>query len=342
MDAVGAYYERAGSVRVGESEIVAPSSGQVRIEVEWCGVCGTDLHIFQGHMDGRFDGRRVIGHEMSGRVVELGAGVSDYAVGDPVVVRPLDACGACPACHAGHGHICQQLNFIGIDSPGAFQNSWTVPAALLHRLPSNIAMDRAALVEPLAVACHDVRLGQVAAGEKVVVIGGGPIGLLNALVARHAGAEVLLSEVSAFRLEKARQQGLATVNPKEEDLEERVDAWTAGAGADVVFEVSGSAAGAEAMTRIAKVRGRIVIVAIFAQAPPVDLFQFFWRELQLCGVRVYEREDYEWAIRLIAELAEPLDSLITSRRPLRALPEVFAELTSGAEEVKVMIDIRGE
>ena len=108
--------------------------------------CGTDLHIFQGHMDGRFDGRRVIGHEMSGRVVELGAGVSDYAVGDPVVVRPLDACGACPACHAGHGHICQQLNFIGIDSPGAFQTSWTVPAALLHRLPSNIAMDRAALV----------------------------------------------------------------------------------------------------------------------------------------------------------------------------------------------------
>ena len=89
-------------------------------------------------------------------------------------------------------------------------------------------------------------------------------------------------------------------------------------------------------------RGRIVIVAIFAQAPPVDLFQFFWRELQLCGVRVYEREDYECAIRLIAELAEPLDSLITSRRPLRALPEVLPELTSGAEEVKVMIDIRGE
>ena len=101
---------------------------------------------------------------------------------------------------------------------------------------------------------------------------------------------MLLSEVSAFRLEKARQLGLATVNPKEEDLEERVDAWTAGAGADVVFEVSGSAAGAEAMTRIAKVRGRIVIVAIFAQAPPVSLFQFFWRELQLCGVRVYERK----------------------------------------------------
>ena len=342
MSAVGAYYERAGLVEIGESEIIAPSAGQVRIEVDWCGVCGTDLHIYQGHMDGRFDGRRIIGHEMSGRVVEIGAGVSDYRIGDPVVVRPLDACGVCPACQAGHGHICQQLNFIGIDSPGAFQHSWTVPAELLHRLPTDIAMDRAALVEPLAVSCHDVRLGQVVAGEKVVVIGGGPIGLLNALVAQHAGAEVLLSEVSAFRLEKARQLGLATVNPQEEDLEKRVGAWTEGAGADVVFEVSGSSAGAEAMTRIAKVRGRIVIVAIFAQAPPVDLFQFFWRELQLCGVRVYEREDYERAIELVSELASPLDSLITSRRPLSALPEVFAELTSGGEEVKVLIDIRGE
>lgn len=341
MSAVGAYYVRAGHIEVGTSEVITPSTGQMRVEVDWCGVCGTDLHIYQGHMDGRFDGRRIIGHEMSGRVVELGAGVQGYALGDPVVVRPLDACGTCPACRAGHGHICQQLNFIGIDSPGAFQTSWTVPAGLVHRLPDGIAMDRAALVEPLAVACHDVRLGQVVAGEKIVVIGGGPIGLLNALVARHAGAEVLLSEVSEFRLDKARQLGLATINPLQQDLEQRVAEWTDGAGADAVFEVSGSAAGAAAMTRIAKVRGRIVVVAIFAQAPPVDLFQFFWRELQLCGVRVYEREDYDRAIELVSELAEPLDALITARRSLEALPEVFIDLTAGAEEVKVLIDIRG-
>lgn len=341
MSAIGAYYVRAGEVEVAASAAVAPRSEQVRIEVDWCGVCGTDLHIYQGHMDGRFDGRRVIGHEMSGRIAELGLGVAGYEVGDPVVVRPLDACGTCPACRAGHGHICQRLNFIGIDSPGAFQTSWTVPAHLLHKLPPDVAMDRAALIEPLAVACHDVRLGQVATGEKVVVIGGGPIGLLNALVARHAGAEVLLSEVSAFRLAKAQQLGLATVNPLREDLEGRVQEWTQGAGADVVFEVSGSAAGAAAMTRIAKVRGRIVIVAIFAQAPPVDLFQFFWRELQLCGVRVYEKEDYERAIELVEPLGDVLDALVTARRPLDQLPGVLAEMAAGAEEVKVLIDIRG-
>jgi len=337
----GAYYCGAGKVEVGQSSIETPAADQVRIEVEWCGVCGTDLHIYQGHMDGRFNGRRIIGHEMSGRIVEIGDEVEGFQAGDAVVVRPLDPCLECPACRAGNSHVCQNLNFVGIDSPGAFQTSWTVPATLLHRLPEGMAMDLAALVEPMAVACHDVRLGEVASGEKVVVIGGGPIGLLNALVARHAGAEVLVAEVNEARLGMAESLGLSSVNPLLENLEERVLGWTGGAGADVVFEVSGSVPGAEVMTKLAKVRGRIVVVAIFAQAPKVDLFQFFWRELKLCGVRVYEPEDYEQAIELVASGQLPLEQLITSRRSLDELPDVFSELTAGADEVKVMIDIKG-
>ncbi|MGY8827041.1 MAG: zinc-dependent alcohol dehydrogenase [Candidatus Latescibacterota bacterium] len=341
MGEKGAYYCGAGKIEIGQSAIEIPAADQVRIEVEWCGVCGTDLHIYQGHMDGRFDGRRIIGHEMSGRIAETGNGVEGWQVGDAVVVRPLDPCLECPACRAGNSHVCQNLNFVGIDSPGAFQTSWTVPAALLHRLPEDMAMDLAALVEPMAVACHDVRLGEVASGEKAVVIGGGPIGLLNALVARHAGAEVLVAEVNEARLQMAESLGLSTVNPLLESLEGRVLGWTDGAGADVVFEVSGSASGAEVMTKLAKVRGRIVVVAIFAQAPQVDLFQFFWRELKLCGVRVYEPEDYDQAIELVAGGQLPIEQLITSRRSLGELPAVFAELTAGADEVKVMIDIKG-
>ena len=286
-----AYYCGDRRIELGESEVQRPGLGEVRIEVAYCGVCGTDLHIYMGHMDGRIDMPQVIGHEMAGRIAEIGDEVDDWVVGDPVVVRPLDACGRCPACRAGNGHVCQNLNFIGIDSPGAFQSSWTVPAHTLHRLPAEMPMDLGALVEPMAVACHDVRLGEVAPGEKAVVIGGGPIGLLNALVARDAGAEVRVAEVNAYRLGVARSVGLETINPLEEDLEAHVEAWTDGGGADVVFEVSGSQPGVEVMTKLAKVRGRIVVVAIFAEAPKVDLFQFFWRELKMCGVRVYEPED---------------------------------------------------
>ena len=337
-----AYYCGDRRIELGESKMQKPGLGEVRIEVAYCGVCGTDLHIYMGHMDGRIDMPQVIGHEMAGWIAEIGDEVDDWGVGDPVVVRPLDACGRCPACRAGNGHVCQNLNFIGIDSPGAFQSSWTVPAHTLHRLPAEMPMDLGALVEPMAVACHDVRLGEVASGEKAVVIGGGPIGLLNALVAREAGAEVRVAEVNAYRLGIARSVGLETINPLEEDLEAHVEAWTDGGGADVVFEVSGSKPGAEVMTKLAKVRGRIVVVAIFAEAPKVDLFQFFWRELKMCGVRVYEPEDYDRAIELTASGALPLDKLVSERLSLDGLPDAFARLESGADAVKILIDTQGE
>jgi len=337
-----AYYCGDRRIELGESKVQKPGLGEVRIEVAYCGVCGTDLHIYMGHMDGRIDMPQVIGHEMAGWIAEIGDEVDDWGVGDPVVVRPLDACGRCPACRAGNGHVCQNLNFIGIDSPGAFQSSWTVPAHTLHRLPAEMPMDLGALVEPMAVACHDVRLGEVASGEKAVVIGGGPIGLLNALVAREAGAEVRVAEVNAYRLGIARSVGLETINPLEEDLEAHVEAWTDGGGADVVFEVSGSKPGAEVMTKLAKVRGRIVVVAIFAEAPKVDLFQFFWRELKMCGVRVYEPEDYDRAIELTASGALPLDKLVSERLSLDGLPDAFARLESGADAVKILIDTQGE
>jgi (R,R)-butanediol dehydrogenase / meso-butanediol dehydrogenase / diacetyl reductase len=276
---------------------------------------------------------------MSGTVAELGAGVEGFAVGDAVVVRPLDTRGATPA-ERGVEHIARRLKFLGIDTPGAFQASWTVPAFTLHRLPPGTDLRLAALVEPLAVACHDVRRGAVRAREVAVVIGGGPIGLLIGLVARAEGARVILSEPNPYRLELAARFGFDAVDPTAVDLEARVLAATEGAGADVVFEVSGSAAGALAMTELAGLRGRIVVVAIFPEPQPVRLFDFFWKELSLVGARVYEPADYEHAIDLVAAGELPLDELITSVEPLDRLPEVFATLSDNPAAIKVLIDCR--
>ena len=337
-----AFYEGNKTFSVGSCEPVAPAADEVRIDVSYCGVCGTDLHIFQGHMDQRVKMPLVIGHEMSGTIVELGTAVSGWAVGDGVVVRPLEPCNDCAACRRGHGHICQNLNFIGIDSPGAFQASWTVPAHTLHRLPPGISMDLAAMIEPLAVACHDVRIGEVAAGEQVVVIGGGPIGTLVALVARESGGSVLMSEVNPYRVQFGRDLGFEVVNPKEADLVAEVEKRTEGGGADVVFEVSGTQAGADVMTDLVRTRGRIVVVAIFAEAPKIDLFRFFWRELKLCGVRVYEPEDYDRAIELVAGRQLPLEKVISARRSLSELQEVCEQIEAGAEMMKVLIDTSGD
>jgi 2-desacetyl-2-hydroxyethyl bacteriochlorophyllide A dehydrogenase len=270
-------------------------------------------------------------------VAELGAGVDGFQVGDTVFVRPLDARGGTPA-DKGFSHISRNLRFLGIDSPGAFQASWTVPAFTLHRLPSGVDLTIAALTEPLAVACHDVRRALLRPGELTVVIGGGPIGLLVALVARQAGARVVVSEVNPARRSLAGELGLDVVDPESVDLSEHVAGLTDRAGADVVFEVSGSPAGAREMTRLASLRGRIVLVAIFPEPQPISLFDFFWKELELRGARVYEPEDYERAIALIAGGDLPLGKLITSIEPLDRLPAVFDEQSRHASAMKILVD----
>jgi (R,R)-butanediol dehydrogenase / meso-butanediol dehydrogenase / diacetyl reductase len=314
-----------------------PGEGEVRLEVAYCGVCGTDLHIAHGAMDHRVRTPQVIGHEMSGTVAEVGPGVTTVAVGDTVVVRPLDA-RAETAADRGLSHISRNLRFLGIDTPGAFQSSWTVPAFTLHHLPTGTDLRLAALTEPLAVACHDVGRADLTAGETAVVIGGGPIGLLVALVAQAKGARVLLSELDRDRRELGAELGFHTVDPATVDLAEIVESSTSGAGADVVFEVSGSAAGALEMTTLACLRGRIVVVAIYPEPQPVRLFDFFWKELQMRGARVYEPADYDRAIELIASGALPLERMITRVEPLERLPSVMAELAARPTGVKTLID----
>ncbi|MFN7921391.1 MAG: alcohol dehydrogenase catalytic domain-containing protein [Bryobacteraceae bacterium] len=249
-----AFYMGHKSIRVSNCASVAPGPGQVQLRVSHCGICGTDLHLFHGHMDHRVHIPQVIGHESSGVIESVGEGVQGYERGDRVTVMPLDPCGKCPTCKAGHSHICQNLKFIGIDSPGAMQALWTVPAHTLHKIPADLTLEHAALIEPIAVACHDVRLGEVKPGEYVVVLGGGPIGTLVALVAKQGGAHVVVSEINPFRIKLARNLGLEVVDPRETDLAKKVDSETGTAGADAVFEVSGSATGAEIMPMLLRAR----------------------------------------------------------------------------------------
>jgi 2-desacetyl-2-hydroxyethyl bacteriochlorophyllide A dehydrogenase len=324
-----AYYTGSETIRIGDCIPVAPGSHDVQIRVSHCGICGTDLHIFHGEMDKRVKMPQVLGHEISGTIEAVGDAVEGFAHGDRVTVRPLDACGTCPACRAGHSHICHRLKFIGIDTPGAMQGLWTVPAHALHRLPDALSFETAALIEPIAVACHDVRRGEVREGEYAVVLGGGPIGVLVALMAKDAGARVLVSEINPFRIKLAREFGLEAVDPRDQ---------TDGAGADVVFEVSATTAGSEMMTKLPRTCGRIVIVGIFGEPAKVDLFRFFWRELSLLGARVYEREDFEKAITIAASGRLPLDRMITTVLPLEELEAGFRLMERGGDVMKVLID----
>lgn len=333
---IATQYEGNKTFSVIEKEIEAPASGEVRIKVAYVGVCGTDVHIYHGMMDQRVKMPLTIGHEMSGVVDAVGPAVEGFAVGDKVVVRPLDNRAEKPS-DKGISHICEQLKFIGIDSPGAMQQYWNVPAFTLHKLGAGTDLKLAALIEPLAVACHDVRLSELKAGETAVVLGGGPIGMLVAMVAREAGAHVIVSEVNETRLGMAEALGFTAINPTKEDLVAFVKQKTDNRLADVVFEVSGVQAAVDVMTEVAGLRGRIVMVAIHGQPKSVNLFKFFWKELKLIGARVYEPEDYEAAIALVAGHKLPLEQLITAVKPLTEIQQVFEWIDTNPEGMKVLM-----
>ena len=334
-------YHGSGVFEAREYDPVAPAEGEVQIAVAYTGICGTDLTISHGGMDGRVKEPWPIGHEMSGTIAQIGPGVEGWSVGDKVTVMPLDWDGTCPACLAGVKHICQNLDFVGIDSPGSLQGRWNVKAKWLVALPDELDLRTAALVEPVAVAQHDVNRADVQTGQKVVVIGGGPIGLLIAIIARNRGAEVLLSEVARSRLELAAEFGFATVDPASDDLNDVVEQWTGSAGADIAFEVSGSVPGVKAMTDVLRRRGTGVIVGIQPVAPPVDVFGIFWKELRIIGARVYERPDFEAAVKLVANGTIPADELITDVMPLAETAAAIERLAGGENVVKLLIDCQG-
>jgi 2-desacetyl-2-hydroxyethyl bacteriochlorophyllide A dehydrogenase len=336
-----AVYTRARTIEIREGDDVPPGPGQVQVEVAFTGICGTDLHIFHGDMDARVGAPTVIGHEMSGRVAAVGAGVTGWSPGQPVTVMPLAWCGKCPACQAGHEHICQQLNFIGIDSPGAMQRRWNVPADTLVALPPDLPLKHAALIEPVAVAVHDVGRAQLRTGEQVVVVGGGPVGTLIAVVAAAQGADVLVVEPDPYRRQVIGRLGLATLDPGALDVTLFVQDWTNGAGADVAFEVSGVQAGVDTAVDVLAVRGRLVLVAIHGTPRLVSLHRFFWRELQLLGARLYRREDFERAVELVAAAPEAIGELISLVLPLAQAADAFAVLEIGGV-MKVLIDCRAD
>ena len=325
------------SFSVFEKEIPNPEKGEVRIKVAYVGVCGTDVHIYHGMMDKRVNIPETIGHEMSGVIDAVGSGVSNYNIGDKVVVRPLDDRGAKPS-DKGFNHVCEDLKFIGIDSPGAMQQYWNVPAFTLHKLKDNTDLKLAALIEPLSVAAHDVRLSGLTSDETAVVIGGGPIGLLVAMVAKAQGAQVIISEVNKNRIAKAQSLGFDAVNPTDTNLVDYVKEKTAGRLADVVFEVAGVQPALDVMTEVAGIRGRIVMVAINGEKKPVDLFKFFWKELKLIGARVYEKEDYDYAIDLVTKNELPFEEMITDVQPLSHIQKVFEAIDNNPEGLKVLMD----
>jgi (R,R)-butanediol dehydrogenase/meso-butanediol dehydrogenase/diacetyl reductase len=331
------FYEGAGRFSTGTAPEPRPGPGEALLKVKRVGICGTDLHIFQGHLDHRVPRGGIIGHEIFAEVIEAPAG-SGFASGDRVVVEPLRFCNACRACQMGATWLCYKLQVLGVDVPGGMQEYWAVPTERLLKVPDSLPDDHAAMMEPLAIATHDVARAQVDTGDAVLVLGGGPIGALIALVSRHRGARVVVSEVNPFRVELLTGLGVEVVGPGQ-DVIRFVQEWTAGEGVDVAFEVTGNAAAVRLMTDVVRVWGTVSVVAIHAEPMLVNLYPMFARELTMHGSRLYARADWEEAIRLAASGAVPVAPLVSRKISLEALQEGMEQALRGGPVMKILVDL---
>ena len=306
--------------------------GWALVKVAYNGVCGTDLSILHG-LHPRAAAPLILGHEMSGWVEAAGA--TGPPAGTLVVVEPLITCGECRACRDGSTHVCRRLGLFGIDAPGAMAQYVALPPEVLHVVPDGVDARAATLAEPLAVAVHAVDLSGMTAGDTVAVYGAGPIGVLTALVARHAGAaHVVVTEPSAWRREVAAGLGFTVVAP-DSTMAETLAPLTGGEGADTTFDSAAHPTVAAELAATTRVRGRIGVVGVYKQPTAIDLQAICFKEQTVVGVRVYTSADVTRAVELIA------DGLL-AQFPTRAfaLDDVAAALdaaAAGEDCLKVLI-----
>ena len=334
-----AVYMGAGDIRITDVNEPECQPGQAKIRVHTTGICGTDMAIAAGKHP-RAQAPLIMGHEFAGEIVEIKTDqtVPDFKVGDRVTVYPLLSCGKCLACTSGVPHVCKELRLIGIDRDGAFAEYVCAPIDKIVKLPDGMSYDRGALVEPLAVGVHAAAMAEMDKSWNAVVIGAGPIGLVTALALRLNGAKrIVLTDISASRLERATAMGFEVLNAAECDVLEKIMESTSGEGTDVLFECAGSESSAAQMCDLVRCRGKIIMVGVHKEPHKVDLRSVNFKEITMTGARVYTKEDYRKAVEAAAEI--PKEHIVSHRLGLDDAARGFEYMGDPRISCKVLIDI---
>ena len=340
MKALVKYESGVGHVAL--REVAEPSCGddQVKIEVSYCGVCGTDLHVYEDTF--RNYPPVILGHEFSGHVVELGKNVRHVALGDPVAVLPASAvvCGGCVFCRTGHFMFCAERRGMGHGINGAFARYAVVRKDQAYKVPQELSLAEAALSEPFAAAVQAVtELTNVRLGDVALISGPGPMGLLclKLLVAEGVKAIVAGTSEDALRLETARRIGASViVDTNHQDLSTVVAEETRGAGVDVAFECAGAATSARNCLRALKPLGQYTQVGIFGREVSLEFDLIFFKQLRVAGSVGYTVSTWERLQKILDQRAVRLDDLITHTMPLEQWREAF-DLCLNKQAIKVLL-----
>lgn len=342
-----AVYYGPNKVSVEDVAIPTPGPGQVQLQVGFNGICGTDLHEYyagpifvptQPHPLTHQELPLTLGHEFSGTITAVGAGVTGWREGDRVAVEPIYKCDHCGPCAAGNYNVCQQIGFHGLMSDGGMAEYTVVPTNMLHRLPDNVSLELGALVEPMSVAYHAATLGDVKPGDTAMVFGAGPIGIGLWFALRGKGLqEIFVVEPSPTRRAAIEALGAVTLDPTVTDVPGFIADHTYGAGADAAFDAAGVTPAVETALACVGSRKPMVSVAIYEKPLQTPLLNLVMNESRIQGSLCYTGADFEAVIALMAQGAYDTSGWVAQIPIGDVVSEGFEALHAG-NKMKVLVD----
>ncbi|WP_152655414.1 zinc-binding dehydrogenase [Oceanobacillus sp. CFH 90083] len=328
-----------GNLHLQDVEEPTVSSHQVKIKVTYAGICGSDIHTYEGHY--QVAAPVTLGHEFSGEIVEIGEGVTKFKVGDRVTSETtFYICGECNYCQSGDYNLCNHRKGLGSQVNGGFAKYLIAREESLHHLPPEVDDRSAAMTEPLACTYHAIQKTVIHGGDLVIVLGPGPIGLLAAQVAKSCGTVVLVAGLTndQIRLDKAKEIGMDyVINLQNENLKDKVNELTDGYGADVLLECSGSIHAANQGLDLLRKKGHYAQIGIFSESQvSFDMEKVIQKEIQIVGSRSQKPVDWEPSIQLMKDGKVNAKSLVTHEYSIDQWDAAYRAIKSG-EAIKVLL-----
>lgn len=331
-----------GKMKIEKMDIPTLEEGETLIKVHYVGICGSDVHIFEGkHPTAKPP--MILGHEYYGEIAKFcGTPPEGFSIGEIVTAHPLTSCGSCKNCMDGRHNLCSELSIFGVHKDGCYAEYIKTASNRLVKIENHVDPLVAALAEPLAVAVHDIRRSGLRSGESVFIIGAGTIGLLLAIIAEFNGAgRIVLSEIDPQRIKISEELGFTVVNPLEDNFEEVLAKQMGKDGFDRTFEVSGTQSGCNLMTRVARAGGTIVMIGIPNKSYKVDIVSIVLRELDIKGVRIHTFNNFRDAVEIInnGKISSKLKKLISRVYPLSEAIKAFEEIHRDKSIVKALLKL---
>lgn len=295
---------------------------EVLLKIKRVGICGSDMHIYHG-TNPLATYPRIVGHEVAAEVVEVGENVTNVAVGDHVVIEPINYCGKCYACKSGRPNVCKELSVFGVHEDGGMREFSVLPSKQVHKVSPAVDWDEAVMAEPYTIGAQATWRGNVQKGETVFIQGAGPIGITVLKMAKLRGATTIISDITNERLQFAKENGADhTINPSEVDVKTKINEITNDEGANVVIDAVGTPQTFELSIEVASPAGHVVSLGFDVKPSAIAMMPITKKELTITGSRL-QTNQFGKVVELINNKKLTHGGLVTHKFPLSEVKKAF-------------------